>query len=229
MMAEFLIRRSVVEAGHRLYACGLVAATDGNISARLPGRRLLVTPAGSCLGELCAEDLIVVTDLSLSGRPPSDHLPARRRPTSELPLHLAAYAERPDIAALVHAHPLTVTAFTVAGLTLDLPVLPEVLLSLGPIATAPYATPSTGEGARVIRGIIGAHDVIVLDRHGAIAVGTDAIDACRKMEKLEQAARILLNAHQLGRVQTLPEAEVERLNAMRLRCFQTAPPTATPR
>ena len=130
-------------------------------------------------------------------------------------MHLCAYAERPDIGAVVHAHPPTVTAFTIAGLTLDAPVLPEVVLALGAVPTAAYATPSTDEGATRIRDLVRAHDVIVLDRHGAVAVGRDPLEGFRRLEKLEQAAEILWKAHQLGGVRTLPAEEVARLLAMR--------------
>jgi len=213
MKSESSIRQEIVEAGRRLYAAGLVAATDGNISARLPGDHLVVTPAGSCLGDLRAEQLIVVA-LHTAGQRCGGLLPARRQPTSELSMHLCAYAERPEIGAVVHAHPPTVTAFTVAGRSLDQPVLPEIVLSFGAIPTAPYATPSTAEGAAVIRGLIRGHDVVVLDRHGAVAVGQDPLDAFRRIEKLEHAARVLFLAHQLGRIQTLPADEVAALTAM---------------
>jgi len=219
MMSEFHLRREVVAVGRRLAAARLVAATDGNISARLPGRRVLVTPAGSSLGELREDELIVVPaeEAWLPSRAEIGRLPARRRPTSELPMHLCAYAERPDIGAIVHAHPPTVTAFTIAGFPLDRPVLPEVLLSIGPVPVAPYATPATEEGAICIRELIRAHDVIALDRHGAIAVGRDPLDGFRKLEKLEQAAEILWKAHLMGSVRTLPPEEVARLEGIRER------------
>ncbi|MCK4413333.1 MAG: class II aldolase/adducin family protein [Candidatus Eisenbacteria sp.] len=217
MKSEFLLRREIVEVGRRLYARGLVAATDGNISVRLRGDRILVTPAESCLGELRPEELIVVPSqpTPLSPRPVSSLLPQRLRPTSELPMHRQAYIQRPEIGAVVHAHPPIITAFTVAGLSLAAPVLPEVAIALGPVPTAPYATPSTDAGARAIEELIRTHDAILLDRHGAITVGTNPLDAYRKLEKLEHCAQVVLAAHQLGRIQTLPPDEVARLQELK--------------
>jgi len=176
-----------------------------------------VTPAESCLGELRPEELIVVPSqpTPLSPRPVSSLLPSRLRPTSELPMHRQAYIQRPEIGAVVHAHPPMITAFTVAGLSLAAPVLPEVAITLGPVPTAPYATPSTAAGARAIEELIRTHDAILLDRHGAITVGTNPLDAYRKLEKLEHGAQVVLAAHQRGRIQTLPPDEVARLQELK--------------
>jgi L-fuculose-phosphate aldolase len=222
MKNEWLLRREIVSVGRRLYERNLVSATDGNISARLGGG-ILVTPAGSCLGELQPQDLLYV-DLAegpARHRPRSGFaggilrpLPAPPRPTSELPMHLAIYAARPGICAIVHAHPPMATALTVAGLSLAQPVLPEIVATLGSIPTASYATPSSEETAEAIRELIREHDAILLDRHGAVTVGVDALDAFRKLEKVEQCARIVIASHSLGNVRTLSPEQVTRLAAL---------------
>ncbi|MBP6875597.1 MAG: class II aldolase/adducin family protein [Candidatus Eisenbacteria bacterium] len=221
MMSEWQARQEIVEAGRRLSASGFAAASDGNLSARLPGGRLLVTAAGARLGDLRPEQLLVVPlrDGADGTRP---RLPAHLRPTSELAMHRCAYIERPDIDAVAHAHPVMVTAFTVAGCSLEDAPLPEVILAFGSIPTAPYATPSTDAGADAIRELIRAHDVLVLDRHGALAAGRGPLDAFHKLEKLEHAARILFHARLLGRMERLPDEEAERLRSMRQRAAACA-------
>jgi len=204
MNAEWQIRRQVAHYARRVYENGFVAATDGNLSHRLGRDRLLVTPSGCCLGEVRPQDLVVV---SLEGRV----LSGRHKPTSELPLHLEAYRRRADVDAVVHAHPPIANAFSFAGRTLDPCVIPEVIVSLGRVPTAPYATPSSEEGPRSIAPLIGEHDAIILERHGTLTVGRDLRDAYLKLEKLEHAARVLLAAHQLGPVRPLSPDELQRL------------------
>lgn len=236
MNAERSLREEMAAAGRRLHGLRLVAATDGNLSARLPGGGWLVTPAGCCLGELRPADLLLVEVVALDATEASAGATAEQvreaagrsdqggraatpaaaaRPTSEWALHLAAYGERPDIGAVVHAHPPLATALTVAGLALDAPVLPEVVVLLGSIPTAPYATPSSPEGAAAIRPLIRRHDALLLDRHGAVTVGATLRQACLRMEKLEHCARIVAAAHRLGRVQRLTGEQVRRLEELR--------------
>jgi L-fuculose-phosphate aldolase len=210
--SEWLLRREMIEVCRLLYARGLVVGGDGNLSARLSASEILVTPAGAALAELRPEALIVVRP----GMPATSARPASR-PTSELPMHLACYEERPDIGAVVHAHPPLATALTLAGITLEAPVLPEVVLHLGAVPTAPYATPSTGEGAHAVRDLIRTHDVILLARHGALAVGADPREAFARLERVEHAARVLLAAGPAGAAQALGPDELARLQALRRR------------
>jgi L-fuculose-phosphate aldolase len=130
-------------------------------------------------------------------------------------MHLAAYAERPDIEAAIHAHPPATIAFTVAGLTIDPCALPEVILAFGQVPVTAYATPATQEGAVVVRDLIKRFDALVLDRHGSITVGKSPADAFFKLEKLEHGARVMYMAHQLGRTRSLPPEEVAKLGVLR--------------
>lgn len=210
MNSEWLVRREIVAAGRQLHAQGLIAGTEGNLSVRLLPERFLVTPAGSALHELRPEDLLYVdAAATVLARPTPG-----ARPTSELPMHLAAYAARPEIGAVIHAHPPATTALSLAGLSLEAPVLPEILLTFGSVPTAPYATPSTDAGAHAIAGPIRTHDAILLERHGAVTVGRDLAEALHRMEQLEQAARVLLAAHAAGPLRPLPPEEIARLQAM---------------
>lgn len=208
MASEWQLRREIVEIGKRTYDKGFVAATDGNISTRVMGDKLLITPSGCCLGELKPEHLIYIDfdEKILSGK---------SKPTSECPMHLAAYRERPDINAVIHAHPPITTGFTIAGESLAQCVIPEVVLIFGTIPTTRYATPSTEEGAEVIETLIKEHDALILDRHGTLTVGKDLLDAYRKLEKVEYCAYVTLTARQLGKIKTLSVEEVNRLDILR--------------
>jgi L-fuculose-phosphate aldolase len=133
------------------------------------------------------------------------------QPTSEMAMHLAVYRLRSEVGAVIHAHPPLVTAFSIAGVSLEEFILPEVVMSLGLVPTAAYATPTTSEVPESIQGLIERYDALILERHGALTVGQDLLDAYNKMEKLEHSALVILTALQLGRVRLLPPQEVEKL------------------
>lgn len=210
---EAALREEIVRVCRLLWEKDLVAASDGNASVRLGHDRLLVTPSGLSKGFLSASD-VVVTDMKGKAMR-SFHDGAKRTATSEIALHLEVYRQRPDVRAVLHAHPPVATAFTIAGISLAQCVLPEVVVNLGSIPTTAYATPSTVAGAEVIRDLIRDHDALILDRHGTVTVGPTLFDAYMKLEKVEHLARITLAARQLGRVGLLPQEEVRKLVEMR--------------
>ena len=191
-----------------MYDKEMVASSDGNISYRLNDREIIITPTGSCLGFLKTTRLVTI---DMEGRP----LFGSGRPTSEFRLHLEVYRRRPDIRAVVHAHPIFCTAFSVAGITLDQCVIPEVVFTLGAIPTTAYATPTTDEPPQVIRKYIETCDALILDRHGSLTVGETLSEAYFRLEKIEHTARVIMNARLLGNVQILSEAEVAKLNKQR--------------
>lgn len=209
MSGDFQLRREMCEIAHRMHAKGLVAASDGNLSCRAPGNQLLITASGTHLGELKPDD---ISRVALDGR-----LVAGRKASSEMPLHLAVYRERADVSAVVHAHPPIATSFTYAGVSMAECVIPEVVLTLGTIPTAPYATPGSDEGPYAIAGLIRDHDAILLERHGSVTVGKSPTDAYYKLEKVEHAAEILFHARQLGRVIPLSREELRKIAAVRER------------
>jgi L-fuculose-phosphate aldolase len=204
------LRADIVEVGRRLWLRGFVASNDGNISVRIGPDRLLMTPASVSKGFMTPE-MMVVTDLDgnlIAGAP-------GRKPSSETLMHLVAYRERPDIGAVVHAHPPLATGFAVAGIPLDRAVLAEVVTTLGSIPIADYGTPSTRELADAVAPYLKAHDGLLLANHGALALGKDLFSAYYKMETIEHFARISLVARQLGREHLLSREEVERLQKLR--------------
>jgi len=208
MSTESSLRADIVEVGRRMYARGYTASNDGNISVRLEGNRLLMTPKSVCKGFM-TPDMMCVTDLD--GR----KLQGDRDPSSEMLMHLEVYRQRPDVRAVVHAHPPTATGFAVAGIPLDKAVLAEVLTTLGSIPIAEYATPSTKELPEAVRKYIKAHDGMLLANHGALTVGADLFGAYYKMETIEHFAQISLVARTLGRENVLSREEVTRLQGLR--------------
>jgi L-fuculose-phosphate aldolase len=217
------LRADIVEVGRRLWTRGFVASNDGNISVRIAPDRLLMTPASVSKGFM-SPDMMVVTDLQgalIEGAP-------GRKPSSEILMHLVAYRERPDVGAVVHAHPPLSTGFAVAGIPLDRAVLAEVVTTLGAIPIAEYGTPSTSELASTVAPYVRSHDGLLLANHGALALGADLFAAYYKMETIEHFARISLVARMLGREHLLSREEVDRLQALRGRYGIAAPAPICP-
>ena len=206
MNAQQQLKEDIVRICGMLHRKNYLAATDGNVSVRL-GDRVLITPSGVHKGYMAAYQVITV---DLEGRV----LDGGGSPTSEIRMHLLAYKLRPDVSAVVHAHLPYATACTLAGIDLLEPILPEVVITLGGIPTAPYATPGTEEVPEAIRDLIQEYDAILLSRHGAMTVGRDVMDAYNKMEKLEHTARVMLAARLQGPLTPLPPAEVEKLRRL---------------
>ena len=205
---EEQVRAEIVEAGRRLYARAYIASNDGNISARLDDSRLITTPKSVCKGFM-TPDMMVIVDYE--GR----KLAGERDPSTELPMHLEIYRNRPDANAVVHAHPPYATGFAVAGIPLTRAVLAEVITTLGSIPIAAYGTPSTSELPEAVRKYIKAHDGMLLANHGAVTCGRDVLGAYYKMETIEHFARISFVARQLGGEHLISRAEVERLQGLR--------------
>ena len=204
---EAALRRELIHVCRRLYERGLIAGGEGNVSARLADGRTLVTPAGVAKCDLRPSDLAIVGG--------EQRARSRGRPSTELAMHTRIYAERPDVWAIVHAHPPVATAFAVVGETFDTPVLPEVIVALGPIGLVPYATPGTDALAVACQNVVKGHDVLLLANHGATTVGPSLAVAYSRMESLEHSARILLAARLLGQVRTLTAEQVRDLVAAR--------------
>jgi L-fuculose-phosphate aldolase len=201
-------RLDIVEVGRRLWVQGFVASNDGNISVRIGTDRLLTTPKSVSKGFMTPE-MMVVTDLD------GTKIAGARDASSELKMHLEVYRQRPDIGAVVHAHPATATGFAVAGVPLTRAVLAEVITTLGGIPIAEYATPSTAELPAAIRDLIKSHDGLLLANHGALAVAADLFTAYYRMETIEHFAKISLVARSLGREHLLSRDEVSRLQGLR--------------
>ena len=188
---------------------GLIAGQDGNLAVRLGPDRVLVTPSGVIKALLRPGDMV---EVDLRGR----RQRGRRNPTSELDLHLRILTHRPDVGAVVHAHPPVATGLGVAGQDLHIFVLPELILQCpGGVPLVPYGTPGTPELGDRIEPHLAGHDAWLLANHGAVTVGATLDVAWIRMESLEHAARIIWTARTLGRVNELSPEAVARLRRER--------------
>ena len=216
-MAEHELRREMVRVGRLMWERGYLAATDGNLSARLGANRLLVTASGVSKGFLSDEDLVIIRP---DGEPLASYRGRSSHPSTEIAMHLEVYRQRPDVQAVIHAHPPLATAFSIAGVSLARCVIPEVIVTLGGIPTAEYATPGTDEVPESIQQAIGQYDAMILAHHGSLTVGETLWEAYLRLEKVEHTAQITLAAHQLGQVKTLSPQAVEKLAEKRRELLQ---------
>lgn len=202
------LRKQIIEVGKRTYERGYVASNDGNISARIDDKRVLISPTGVSKGFMKAEDLVVV---DMNGKV----INGSKKPSSEVFMHLQVYKDRPDVNSVCHAHPPYATGFAVAGLPLDKCVLPEVIIVLGNIPIVEYGTPGTEEFYKPVLKLLPEYDAFLLANHGALTVGKDVLSAYHKMETLEHFAQITFVATQLGHIKTLNEEQVKKLTDLR--------------
>jgi L-fuculose-phosphate aldolase len=207
---EMQVRLDLVRFGQMLHQQGFVAATDGNLSVRLDSKRVMTTPTGFSKGMLQPEDMVIV---DLHG----EKLSGANKPTSEIDMHLTIYRMRPDVGAVVHAHPCTATGFASAGIALDKPLCSEIVVSLGSVPLAPYATTGTMELSESLAPFIPDHNAILMANHGVVTYGADLAQAYMRMESVEHYAKVVLAVRQLGSAQTLDPCELEKLAAIRAR------------
>jgi L-fuculose-phosphate aldolase len=190
------VRQEIVAVCRRLYEKGLIAGPDGNISVRLSAGSILITPAALSKVDVTTDDLV---EVSMDGVRISGY----REPSSEVHLHVRLYTRRPDVQAVVHAHPPTATGFAVAGEGFESYVLPELVYQMGRVPLVPYATPGTPAVADAFEPFIAGHDAFLMANHGATTTGPSLLIAHQRMESVEHSARILLTARLLGRVTEL--------------------------
>jgi L-fuculose-phosphate aldolase len=212
MPTERKYREEIVRYGKMLHERGFVAAMDGNLSVRLKSDRILVTPTCLSKGAMKSGDMVIV-DLEGS------QVSGRRNVTSEIGMHLLIYRMRPDVEAIVHAHPPTATGFAAAGIALTEPLVCEVVMGLGCIPLARYGTPGTSELAQTLEPYVPDYDAILMSNHGVVAYGDTLEHAYMKMETVEHFAQIALVTHLLGRQQPLKQVEIEKLMLARSRYF----------
>jgi len=196
-------RQDVVEVFRRVHARGWIAATDGNASVLIDDH-IVATPTGIHKGYMQPNDLIIV---DRHGRV----VEGERRPSSEIEMHLAVYEQRPDVRAVLHAHPTHCIALSLAGVRLDACLLPEVVLTFGSIPTVPYTTPTIQEVPDEVRRWVRDYDALLLERHGSLTMGADIFDAYNKLERMEHVAEIVFRARLMGPVQSLTCEQISKL------------------
>ncbi len=206
---ERSLRLEIIKVCRKLESQGLIAASDGNVSCRTGGDCMLITPSGVSKGDIEPEE---IAKTSMQG----NLLEGPMRPSNEIRMHLHVYRMRPDVSAIVHAHPPVATAFTLAGFPFNSKTLPEVWFMLGKVPVAPYATPSTDEVPQSIEPYVMDSRAILLKRHGALTFGGSLMEACMRMEKLEHCAKTLFYASMLedGKVPVpLTDKEIAKLGS----------------
>lgn len=196
--------RAIVRVCRRMADTGHVVATEGNVSARFSTGNILLTGHGVTKGNLTKEDLVVLD-------PSGEKLSGKRDPSSEVRMHLYIYKRRPDVGAVVHAHPPGATAFAVAGVPLPVNALPEVIVEFGTVPLVRYGTPSTAQVTRAIARHLKQSDAFLLANHGIVVCGNDPDDAFAKLERIEHAARIILAARLLGGEKLLTARQIREL------------------
>jgi L-fuculose-phosphate aldolase len=207
---EDTLREAILECGRITYERRLLTSNDGNISVRLGDNQVLITPSGLCKGRMHADDLLLLDwdGNVVDGKP-------GLKSSSETPMHLEVYKQRPDVRAVLHAHPVFATTLTVSDSPFPVNVLPEILLTLGDVPTTRYATPSSHDDADAIRELIQKHDALLLRQHGSLTVGKDLNAALTALERIEHVAEVFWRAQMLGKVSRIPESDVEKLLEVR--------------
>ena len=203
-------RDDIVHFGRLLHQTGLVAATDGNLSVRLEDGGFLCTPTLMSKGMMTADDLVVVDSRG-------HKISGDRNVSSEIAMHLFIYRNRPDVGAVVHAHPPTATGFAAAGMPLDSALCSEIVITLGTVPLANYETPGTPELAEALAPLVGDHDAILMANHGVVTYGEDLLSAYMNMETVEHYAKIALVTHMLGKQKPLSETNLSKLREIRLK------------
>jgi L-fuculose-phosphate aldolase len=194
------LRGQLASTAQALHQRGWVANHDGNASARLGPDRFLVTPTATSKADVDERNLLEVDG---SGK----RVAGNGRPFGEIGLHLAVYTARPDVAAVVHAHPPYATALACSGAALlERPFIAEAVVSLGPtIPTVPFAVPGPA-AAEALSRFAADHDAVLIANHGAIAWGADLEQAYLRLELVEHLARIATLAQSTGGIRPLPES-----------------------
>lgn len=204
------VKEQICDVCHKMWQLGWVAANDGNVSARLEDGTFLATPTGISKSFITPEKLI---RLDKDGKV----LEAAQgfRPSSEIKMHLRCYEKRPDVASVLHAHPPGATGFAVAHRSMDMYNMIEDVAVLGSVPLTPYGTPSTSEVPDAIEPYLEEHDVMLLENHGALAVGSDVLTAFYRMESLELWAKITINAIILGGSYDISRENIQKLIDLR--------------
>jgi len=209
-MTELEIKQLMCEIGKRVYNRGMVASNDGNFSVKLNDNEFLCTPTGVSKGFMTPEYICKVDAKGnvLEANPGF-------KPSSEVKMHMRIYEKRPDVKAVVHAHPIYATAFAINGMALEDPIMPEAVLFLGGVPLAKYGTPSTMEIPDAIEEFLPYYDQVLLENHGALAWGADILSAYHKLESVEFYAELLFKSRMLGNPQNLNQEQVEKLYDIR--------------
>lgn len=200
-------KKDIIEICKLIHQKGFVSATDGNISIKVDKNKFLITPSSINKLFLKTEDLILIDNKGIV-------LSGKFKPSKEYLMHLKIYEVRSDIFATIHAHPPYLTSFSVLGLEIPQDILPEVVLTIGSLPIAPYATPSTIEVPNSIEALAKSNDQIILERHGSLTYSDNIFSAYNKLEKIEHYAKILFITNSMGKIEKIDNKNLEKLTLL---------------
>ncbi len=198
------IREEICETGKMLWQLGYTASNDGNISVKVDNDRILITPTGISKGRMKPDMLVVVNGKGEVILSYDDYAP-----TTEIQMHLRIYKDRPDVKAVVHAHPPTATGFAVAHVPLDKYTMPEAIVSVGTVPLAEFGAPFTDQTQESISKLLPAHDAVLIANHGVVTMAEKLSVAYYRMETIEQYAKVTLIARLLGGEVELTDSQLE--------------------
>ena len=201
------VREEICRVCRLLYDRGYVVSNDGNVSARVEEDRVLITPSGVGKGRV-TPDMLVLCDLE--GR----ILEGDRHPSSESGMHLMVYRERPDVRAVVHAHPPFSTARAICRRPLTERYLAEMILGLEEVPVTEFAMPSTAEVPDSVRPFVRTHSAVLLANHGSLAWGPDLLSAFDRLEVVEQTAKVYFLVERMGGGTEISQERAETLRSM---------------
>ncbi|MFN2171964.1 MAG: class II aldolase/adducin family protein [Candidatus Promineifilaceae bacterium] len=192
-------RDQLIAIMNRIYHNGMTTLSGGNLSIKDDNGDIWITPSGIDKGKLTPKDIMrVKADGTLEGP---------HKPSSELPFHRAIYRLRPDLEAIVHAHPPALVSFSIVREVPDTRIIPQANRVCGPVGYAPYALPGSEMlGEHIAATFAEGYNIVILENHGIAAAGTTLLEAFHRLETLDFCARTLIHARALGEVNMLSEA-----------------------
>lgn len=193
-------RDQLVRIMQRIYDGGMTTLSGGNLSIRSANGDVWITPAAVDKGSLRRDDIVCVH--------PDGSVTGKHRPSSELPFHTAIYRRRPDLNAVVHAHPPALVSFSIAREVPPTAIFPQAEMVAGNVGYAPYALPGSEALGASIAGAFEEHDAVLLENHGVATGGPDLLTAFQRLETLDVCGRTVIRANRLGTIRTLSPAQV---------------------
>lgn len=202
-MTERQARKAICEIGDKMYNKGFVAANDGNISVKISDDTIIVTPTGVSKGGMSMKSLV---KMKLDGT-----VTGKNKPSSEVKMHIRVYQLNPTVKSVVHAHPPASTAFAIARIPMDRPIMSESILTLGVVPVAEYALPGTKEVPDSIEPFVKTHNAVMLANHGLLTWGDNITQAMYRMESAEQYCNIMIYLKQIGKPVEFNSSQVSDL------------------
>jgi L-fuculose-phosphate aldolase len=202
------IAKQVAKTMKGIWDSGMTTATGGNISFRDKEQNIWTTPSGVDKGVLCDNDIVCIK--------PDGSVESERgyKPTSEFSFHRAVYRARPDLNAVIHAHPPALVSFSLAGKIPDTKLIPDIHRLCGKAGFAPYKISGSEDLAdRIAEQVKKGHHCIIMENHAAVVAGSTLEEAYQRFEAFETCAKIIIDANRLGNLKSIPKVSDKRMKA----------------